>query len=130
MKDAPVPLPDLEPLAGKQTGREVTKLVGLMQRLLAPDGCPWDREQTLASLRPFVLEETYEVLSQIAPTVAQPPASSVIGSVRLAVHAPGGPFRSSPRPPVRARNAPPAQRRWSPGHSLVGTVGIPLSRRR
>ena len=31
----------------------------------APDGCPWDREQTLASLRPFVLEETYEVLEAI-----------------------------------------------------------------
>jgi len=36
-----------------------------MQRLLAPDGCPWDREQTLGSLRPFVLEETYEVLEAI-----------------------------------------------------------------
>jgi len=33
-----------------------------MDRLLAPDGCPWDREQTLASLRPFLVEETYEVL--------------------------------------------------------------------
>lgn len=33
-----------------------------MDRLLAPDGCPWDREQTLASLRPFLIEETYEVL--------------------------------------------------------------------
>jgi len=36
-----------------------------MQRLRGPDGCPWDREQTLASLRPFVLEETYEVLQAI-----------------------------------------------------------------
>jgi MazG family protein len=34
----------------------------LMDRLLAPDGCPWDREQTLASLRPYLLEETHEVL--------------------------------------------------------------------
>ena len=34
-------------------------------RLRAPDGCPWDREQTPASLRPFVLEETYEVLEAI-----------------------------------------------------------------
>jgi NTP pyrophosphatase (non-canonical NTP hydrolase) len=31
----------------------------------APDGCPWDREQTHASLRPFLLEETYEVLDAI-----------------------------------------------------------------
>ena len=36
-----------------------------MQTLRAPDGCPWDREQTQASLRPFVLEETYEVLEAI-----------------------------------------------------------------
>jgi len=36
-----------------------------MQRLRAPDGCPWDREQTLESLRGFVLEEAYEVLDAI-----------------------------------------------------------------
>jgi MazG family protein len=41
------------------------RLLGIMQRLRAPDGCPWDREQTLASLRPYVLEETYEVLEAI-----------------------------------------------------------------
>jgi MazG family protein len=40
-------------------------LVAVMARLLAPDGCPWDREQTLASLRPFLLEETYEVLDAL-----------------------------------------------------------------
>lgn len=34
----------------------------LMDRLLAPDGCPWDREQTLESLRPYLLEEAHEVL--------------------------------------------------------------------
>jgi MazG family protein len=33
-----------------------------MDRLLAEDGCPWDREQTLETLRPYLLEETYEVL--------------------------------------------------------------------
>jgi nucleoside triphosphate diphosphatase len=33
-----------------------------MDRLLAPEGCPWDREQTLASLRPYLLEEAHEVL--------------------------------------------------------------------
>jgi MazG family protein len=36
-----------------------------MRSLRAPGGCPWDREQTHASLRPFVLEETYEVLEAI-----------------------------------------------------------------
>lgn len=34
----------------------------LMDRLLAPDGCPWDREQTLETLKPYLIEEAYEVL--------------------------------------------------------------------
>ena len=46
-------------------GARFEKLVDIMRRLRASDGCPWDREQTLASLRPFVLEETYEVLEAI-----------------------------------------------------------------
>src|SRR4030095_2071799 len=37
-----------------------------MQRLLAPDGCPWDREQTLATLVPYLVEETYEVVDALA----------------------------------------------------------------
>jgi tetrapyrrole methylase family protein / MazG family protein len=41
------------------------RLLAIMERLRAPDGCPWDREQTLATLRPYVLEETYEVLEAI-----------------------------------------------------------------
>jgi MazG family protein len=57
---------DLTPLPGKQTGAEVTALVGLMQRLLAPGGCPWDREQTLATLIPYLVEETYEVVDAVA----------------------------------------------------------------
>ncbi len=36
-----------------------------MERLRGPQGCPWDREQTLKTLRPYVLEETYEVLEAI-----------------------------------------------------------------
>jgi MazG family protein len=46
-------------------GNKFERLVEIMRRLRAPDGCPWDREQTPASLRPFVLEETYEVLDAI-----------------------------------------------------------------
>src|SRR6187455_3030933 len=46
-------------------GSSFERLLDIMRRLRAPDGCPWDREQTLASLRPFVLEETYEVLEAI-----------------------------------------------------------------
>jgi MazG family protein len=47
------------------TGARFERLVEIMRRLRAPDGCPWDREQTPQSLRPFVLEETYEVLEAI-----------------------------------------------------------------
>jgi MazG family protein len=52
-----------EPLAS--AGREFQKLVDIMARLRGPAGCPWDREQTIASLRGFLLEETYEVLNAI-----------------------------------------------------------------
>ncbi len=41
------------------------RLLGIMARLRSPDGCPWDLEQTLDSLRPYLLEETYEVLEAI-----------------------------------------------------------------
>ena len=36
-----------------------------MARLRAPGGCPWDREQTFDSIKPYLLEETYEVLEAI-----------------------------------------------------------------
>ena len=41
------------------------ELVRLMAKLRAPDGCPWDRKQTHESLKPYLLEETYEVLETI-----------------------------------------------------------------
>jgi MazG family protein len=46
-------------------GARFDQLIEIMRALRAPGGCPWDREQTLASLRPFVLEETYELLEAI-----------------------------------------------------------------
>ena len=46
-------------------GASLARLVEIMDRLLAPDGCPWDREQTLATLRPFLVEETYEALDAL-----------------------------------------------------------------
>jgi len=49
----------------ERAGRAFRRLVAIMQRLRGPGGCPWDREQTLESLRGFVLEETYEVLDAI-----------------------------------------------------------------
>jgi tetrapyrrole methylase family protein/MazG family protein len=41
------------------------RLLEIMHRLRAPGGCPWDREQTHASLRPYLLEEAYEVMQTI-----------------------------------------------------------------
>jgi MazG family protein len=46
-------------------GNAFQRLVDIMARLRGPDGCPWDREQTLESLRAFLLEETHEVLDAI-----------------------------------------------------------------
>lgn len=58
--DVPEPLPLAE-----QAGQTFPALVALMQRLLAPDGCPWDREQDFASLRQYVLEEACEVIDAV-----------------------------------------------------------------
>jgi MazG family protein len=46
-------------------GQGFEQLVSLMARLRAPNGCPWDREQSLESLRPFILEEAYELVEAI-----------------------------------------------------------------
>jgi MazG family protein len=56
----PLPLP-----LDEQRGATFPSLVELMQELLAPDGCPWDREQTPQSLRQYVLEEACEVIDAI-----------------------------------------------------------------
>src|SRR5258708_39990408 len=48
-----------------RAAEEFTRLVEIMATLRAPGGCPWDREQTIDTLKPFVLEETYEVIEAI-----------------------------------------------------------------
>ena len=45
--------------------RSFEELVQLMMRLRGADGCPWDRQQTLQSLKPFIVEEAYEVVEAI-----------------------------------------------------------------
>src|SRR5216117_21518 len=47
------------------TGERFERAVAIMARLRGPDGCPWDREQTFDSIKPYTLEETYEVLEAI-----------------------------------------------------------------
>ena len=57
---APGTPPDAERL-----GPAFQKLCDVVARLRSPTGCPWDREQTLATIKPFTLEETYELLEAI-----------------------------------------------------------------
>jgi ATP diphosphatase len=58
---------DAEPYAAanRRAGELFAEAVGIMERLRAPGGCPWDREQTFATIRKYTLEETYEVLDAI-----------------------------------------------------------------
>lgn len=46
-------------------GRRFQQLVEIMAKLRAPDGCPWDLKQSFDSIKPYTLEETYEVLEAI-----------------------------------------------------------------
>jgi MazG family protein len=62
--DEKTPVPAAVPLEN-QLGESFTALVRTMRRLLAPDGCPWDREQTPTTLRRYVLEEACEVIDAI-----------------------------------------------------------------
>ena len=55
-------LPAVDPLVDLASVAAVTRIA---ERLRAPDGCPWDREQTHASLRPHLLEEAYEALEAL-----------------------------------------------------------------
>ena len=54
-----------DPVPSSAGGRRLLDLVRIQARLRAPDGCPWDREQTHASLARHLLEETYELLQAI-----------------------------------------------------------------
>jgi MazG family protein len=47
------------------TGERFERAVGIMAKLRAPGGCPWDREQTFDSIKPYTLEEAYEVVEAI-----------------------------------------------------------------
>src|SRR5207302_11477009 len=54
-----------EPNMTQSPGDQFERLLEIMRRLREPGGCPWDREQTRTSLKPFLIEETYEVLEAI-----------------------------------------------------------------
>jgi len=46
-------------------GERFARLVEIMARLRSPEGCPWDREQNFDTIKPYLLEETYEVMDAI-----------------------------------------------------------------
>jgi tetrapyrrole methylase family protein/MazG family protein len=52
-------------IPAREMGRSLEDFQEIIARLRAPDGCPWDKEQTHLSLRPYLLEETYEVLEAL-----------------------------------------------------------------
>ena len=63
MRKEPAPPPDAAAEPPHRPGLEA--VFDVVHRLRAPDGCPWDREQTHLSLRPYLLEETYELLEAL-----------------------------------------------------------------
>lgn len=65
-------------------GAAFTHLYQVVERLRAPGGCPWDREQTHASLRPYVVEEAYEVVGAIEEG-AGPDLAGELGDLLLQV---------------------------------------------
>jgi len=70
--------------ADPQTGTIFAEAVAIMARLRAPGGCPWDREQTFATIRKYTLEETYEVLDAIERE-AWPDLADELGDLLLQV---------------------------------------------
>ncbi|MCD6581650.1 MAG: nucleoside triphosphate pyrophosphohydrolase [Desulfuromusa sp.] len=49
----------------KKIATEILKLIEIMATLRSPDGCPWDQEQTPETLKPYILEEAYELIEAI-----------------------------------------------------------------
>ena len=104
-----------------------------MARLRGPDGCPWDREQTLATLRPYVLEETYEVLEAIdggdpRPTGRSSGTSSSRSSSRHASPRRRGASTSPASPTPSRTSSSPATRTSSdrtPGAPTRGPTPTP-----
>ncbi len=80
----------------------IRQLVDVVRRLRSPQGCPWDREQTHASLRATMLEEAYEVLEAIDEQ-SMPKLREELGDVLLQVL-----MQSE----IAAESAPPARLRF------------------
>lgn len=62
--ESSLPLPGTPP-PDQQVRELFSRFCGVIAQLRSPEGCPWDREQTLESIKPYTLEETYELLEAI-----------------------------------------------------------------
>jgi nucleoside triphosphate diphosphatase len=80
----PAPQRPADPDAGTHAGERFAEAVVIMARLRAPGGCPWDREQTFATIRKYTLEETWEVLDAIERE-AWPDLADELGDLLLQV---------------------------------------------
>jgi nucleoside triphosphate diphosphatase len=80
----PAPQRAADPNRDTHAGERFAEAVAIMARLRAPGGCPWDREQTFASIRKYTLEETWEVLDAIERE-AWPDLADELGDLLLQV---------------------------------------------
>src|SRR5213594_1113897 len=90
-------------------GAQFERLLEIMRRLREPGGCPWDREQTRASLKPFLVEETYEVLEAIESGEAEA-LREELGDLLLQVVFRARPRSERGRRPARAGRLPRSDR--------------------
>lgn len=81
---APAPQRTANPGPDAHAGERFAEAVAIMARLRAPGGCPWDREQTFATIRKYTLEETWEVLDAIERE-AWPDLADELGDLLLQV---------------------------------------------
>ena len=68
-----------------ETGREFEKLLDLLARLRGEDGCPWDREQTPATIKRYLLEEVYEVVDAVDHEASDQVADEVGDLIFMAI---------------------------------------------
>jgi nucleoside triphosphate diphosphatase len=83
-QDAAEPVAAPQRLNDSEAGPLFAEAIAIMARLRAPGGCPWDREQSFASIRQYTLEETYEVLDAIERE-AWPDLADELGDLLLQV---------------------------------------------
>ena len=58
-------------MKSEKNTKSINKLIEIVKKLRAPNGCDWDREQTHSSLIPYLTEETYEVIEAIEENDSQ-----------------------------------------------------------